>query len=623
MKRFYFLFLSMLISMVSTIANAQSNCTLVVNVDDATRVGVQLFSNESYTFVDQEVVNGANTFSVASYSQMKIYAREGYLLASVFNDTYGYNAQSSYATEFSTYVSSDMTLTVTSVKESDVYTKTFKIAVDDPTMVMARLYSGRVVNLKEGENEVAYSPETEPQVSISATSGLPLYKVTDNGTEVIPQGTMYYVTLSDETNLNVISKWPADVKYNLNFSLADESMKDIISGISVNGVPVENFSTEGMEIQGGAQVTVTFNISGYSIDALSLNGTTTSLYGSQYSFYMTGDITMGVTATKLVPIKFTVNIDDPSNITLYKGYSYENNSVALTAGDNALEMSSNSSRCVTIMPNSQCYVSSINDGTQDYTPSANGTIVTVSEGMVITIKTGKIVRDKAAKVIVTGRDLAESYFSFYSTVDNSMRFDYSEGENTLNFCDADLPFSFGCYGQSIGTENKIYVNGLLAHKYFGSYALRFDHDATIRIDLNNSYASQEKTVNFVLGEGVDKNMISLVETPLGVAYEWDTKGLTSIENNTYDVTITPAAEAPINIYLDGKAVAANTEGKYVLTITPESSVINIKNSETDGIIGVSNANRQMEGKIFTLSGMQVKKATKGLYIINGKKYIAK
>ncbi|MGN1255767.1 MAG: hypothetical protein ACI4UA_01225, partial [Bacteroidaceae bacterium] len=605
------------------IANAQDNYTLTVNVDDATRVGVQVYSNETYSFVDQEVVNGANTYSVAPYGQFRVYAKENYLLASVYNDTYGYSAQSSYATEFVTYVSADLTFTITTAKESDVYTKSFKITVDDPTMVVARLYSGRVVTLKEGENVVAYSPETEPQLSISATGGSPLYKVTDGGVDVVPQGSMYYVTLSEETNLNVITKWPEDVKFNLNFSIADETMKDIISGISVNYVPVENFSTEGMEIQGGAQVTVNFNIESYSIDAFTVNGATAYVYGSQYSFYMTENTTLGITASKLAPIHFTVNIDDPTNITLYKGYSYENNTVALSAGDNALEMSSNSSRCVTIVPNNGCFVSSISDGTQEYTPSANGTTVNISEGMVITIKTGKIVRDKVAKIIVTGRELAENYFSFYSVTDYSLRYDFAEGENTLNFCDADLPFTFGCYGPSINSENKIYLNGLRAHSNYGSYALYFDNGANICIDLNNSYASQEKTVNFVLGEGVEKYMISQVNTPIGTAYEWDTIGLTCIDGSSYDVTITPAAEAPINIYLDGQAVTANAEGKYVMTITPESSVININNSEADGIIEVSNTGKQSEDKIYTLSGMQVKKASKGLYIINGKKYIAK
>ena len=327
MKRIYFLFLSMLISMASMIANAQSTYTLTVNVDDATRVGVQTYSNESYTFVDQEVVDGANTYTVASYSQIRIYAKEGNLLASVYNDTYNYNVQSSYSTEYSTSVSSDLAFTVTSAKESDVYTKTFKITVDNPSATMVRLYSGRVVSLTQGENVVAYSPETEPQLSISSSSGTPLYKVTDNGTEVKPQNNTYYVSLSDETNLNVISQWPADLKFNLKFSLADESMTDVISGISVNNVPVEGFSTEGVEIQGGALVTVTFNINNYAINSLTLNDAYTSLYGSQYSFYMTENITLGVSATKMVPIKFTVNIDDPSNITLYKGYSYEPKSV--------------------------------------------------------------------------------------------------------------------------------------------------------------------------------------------------------------------------------------------------------------------------------------------------------
>ncbi|MGN0233807.1 MAG: hypothetical protein ACI4B5_05235 [Bacteroidaceae bacterium] len=623
MKRIYFLFLSLLMGVMGMVAYAQDKYTLTINVDDTERVGVQLYSYETYSFVDQEVVNGANTYSVAPYSQFRIYAKEGYLLASVTNDTYGYTALSSYAAEYSTSVSSDLSFTVTSVKESDVYTSSFKITVDDPSMVVARLYSNRVITLDKGENVVFYNPETEPQLSIGARGGCPLYKVTDRGVDVAPQGTMYYVTLSEETDLNVTAQWPDDVKFNLNFSFADASMTDVISGISVNGVPVEDFSTEGVQIQGGAQVTLTFNITAYSINALSQNGTTVSLYGSQYSFYMTENTTFGITATKLVPIQFTVNIDDPSNITLYKGYTYENNSVELAAGDNLLEMSSNSSRCVTIVPNSQCYISSISDGNTEYTPSAYGTTVPVSEGTKITIRTGKIVRDKVAKIIVTGRELADSYFSFYSTVDNSMRFDFSEGENQLNFCDADLPFSFGCYGNSIGTDNKIFVNGLRAHKYYGSYALNFDNDATICIDLNNSNASLEKTVSFVLGENVEKNMISLVETPLGIAYEWDTIGLTSIDNNSYDVTITPATGAPINIYLDGKAVTANAEGKYVVSITPESAVINITNSESDGIIEINNTDRLSDGKIYTLSGIQVKKASKGLYIINGKKYIAK
>mgnify|MGYP003528845178 FL=1 len=118
-------------------------------------------------------------------------------------------------------------------------------------------------------------------------------------------------------------------------------------------------------------------------------------------------------------------------------------------------------------------------------------------------------------------------------------------------------------------------------------------------------------------------MISQVTTPLGIAYEWDTVGLVSIDNNSYDVTITPAADAPINIYLDGNAVKANADGNYVLSITPESSVININNKEADGIIEVSNAEKQTESEIYTLSGMRLMKATKGLYIINGKKYIAK
>lgn len=620
MKKLYYLFLTMLLSIVGMGANAD-NVDVVINVDDATRVGIQLYSNDTYTYVDQDVVDGENKYSVQQYGQYRIYAKSGNLLAKIKDNSYGYDVLYQYGTEYSGYASSAVSLTVTSAKESDVYTKSFKITVDDPSKVTAQLYSGRRLSLNEGENTVSYSPETEPQVSVS-TYGTPLYKVTDGGVDVAPQGSMYYITLGDNTDINVISAWPEDVKFNLDFQFADENTKDAISGIAVDGVPVENFSTDGVEIKGGAQVTVNFNIEQFSINSFTVNGSTTSVYGSQYSFYITENTTLGVSATKLVPISFTVNIDDPSNITLYKGYTYENNTVALVAGDNQLEMSSNSSRCITIVANDQCYVSSINDGTQDYTISASGTTVYIAEGMTVTIKTGKIVRDKTAKVIVTGRDLAESYFSFYSNSNSSLRYDFVEGENNLAFCDADLPFNFGCHGSTISSESKIFVNGLRAHRYYGQYSLNFDDGATVRIDLNNSYDEKEKTVQFVLGEGITNYMVASVETPLGTAYEWQTLGVSSIEDNTYDVTITPAAEAALAVVVDDNTVEAK-DGKFVVTVTPETKTISIVDPSTTGIREISNTDNAGENKIYTIGGVLVKKATKGIYIVNGRKYIAK
>lgn len=264
-------------------------------------------------------------------------------------------------------------------------------------------------------------------------------------------------------------------------------------------------------------------------------------------------------------------------------------------------------------------MSSINDGTQDLTVSSSGTTVNVTDGMVITVKTGKVVHDKAATVEVLGRKLANYYFNFYSENDRTCSFDFADGTNELAFGDSDLPFNFGFAGITNPTST-VYVNGLRAHQYYGQYKLYFDNGAAICIDLNETNKANEKTVTVTLGEGVEKSAVQKMETAIGEAYEWDTKGFTTIADAEYTVTITPKADADFLVYLDGTQVQKNEQGKFVVTITAESKTISIAPVPT-AISQVGNA--AADGKIYTIAGVQVKKATKGFYIINGKKCLVK
>lgn len=584
---------------------------VIINVDDASRVGIQV------NYAEQEVVTGANEFTVPQYTFVRVYAKTGALIQKVKDETSGYDAMSRIGTEYTTYPYADVTYTVTSVSEDAIYTKSFTVNVDNPAGVEAMLSNSyRTVSLVQGENTVKYNPETETSLSIRKGYGKPLYKVTKNGEDVAAQGQAYSFDITEGMKVNVTAEWPADVKYTVSFNWGNEDSKGYIQKVQVDNVDVP--LADKMEIAGGSQVSITCNNADYTLDSFMVDGVSQSLYG-QLNFYVTKNTVIDVTAHKAKMLQCTLNIDDPNNVTVYQGYQYENNVLSLVAGNNTIEMSENGNKCITIVANAQCFVTSINDGTQELTVSSYGTTVNVTDGMVITVKTGKVVRDKAATVEVLGRELADYYFNFFSENDRTYSFEFGDGTNYLEFGDSDLPFNFGFAGSSNPTST-IYVNGLRAHQYYGQYKLYFDDGAAICIDLNETKKANEKTVTVTLGEGIEKSAIQKMETAIGEAYEWDTKGFTSIDGADYTVTITPSADADFLVYVDDDQVEKNEQGQFVANITAQSKTISIAAAPT-AISQVEKA--AADGKIYTIAGVQVKKATKGFYIINGKKCLVK
>ena len=584
---------------------------VIINVDDASRVGIQV------NYAEQEVVTGANEFTVPQYTFVRVYAKTGALIQKVKDETSGYDAMSRIGTEYTTYPYADATYTVTSVNEDAIYTQSFTVNVDNPAGVEAMLSNSyRTVSLVQGENTVKYNPETETSLSIRKGYGKPIYKVTKDGEDVAAQGQAYSFNITEGMKVNVTAEWPANVKYTVTFNWGNEDSKGYIQKVQVDGADVP--LADNMEIAGGSQVSITFNNADYTLESFKVDGVSQNLYG-QYNFYITKNTVIDVTAHKAKMLQCTLNIDDPNNVTVYQGYQYENNVLSLVAGNNTIEMSENGSKCITIVANAQCFVTSINDGTQDLTVSSYGTTVNVKDSMVITVKTGKVVRDKSATVEVLGRELADYYFNFFSENDRTYSFEFGDGTNYLEFGDSDLPFNFGFAGSSNPTST-IYVNGLRAHQYYGQYKLYFDDGAAICIDLNETNKAKEKTVTVTLGEGIEKSAVQKMETAIGEAYEWDTKGFTTIDGADYTVTITPSADADFLVYVDDDQVEKNEQGQFVANITAQSKTISIAAAPT-AISLVEKA--AADGKIYTIAGVQVKKATKGFYIINGKKCLVK
>ena len=622
MRKIYYLFLTMLLGMVGMTANAQ-NITVTINVDDASHVkAYTYYYDNSYNKVEKELSfeGSVCTANVPTCQEIKIKTVSGFLFKTVKENNIE-DSRSVNATEKSFYCSSNTKIDIETVSEDAVYPSSFKLTVDNPSSIRALLSTSyRDLTLNEGENTIKYNPETETQLMISPVGSAPLYKVTNNGKDVTPQGTTYYVSNLTTANVEVKSVWPDDVKFKLTFNFEDEVSKGFISSVSVNGTPIENYTAaDGIDVQGGAQVSITGNITEYALDAFTVDGTNANFGYGQYNFYITANTTLGFKAHKYATNKVTVNVDDPANVSVYRGYTSSNDRIEVTAGDNVIEISENATQVVTIVANEQCYLVSVNNGTEDLSISSGQCAVSVTDGMTITVKSGKIVRDKTATVNVYGREKADQYFSFYSNSDRSLTYPFVEGENELKFCDSDLSFNFGCYGSTIGQTNKIYLNGYLAQTYYGQYQLNFDDGATIDIVLDPAkFEKTEKKVSFTLGENITYSSAT-VTFPGGEAYNWSTEGLVTVNDANYEVTLTPAYGVAIAVSVDGNAVTANTEGAFVFTVKPTSNV-----TVYDPATGLNSINAEnADNSFYTLQGVKVNGKAKGLYIKNGKKVVVK
>ena len=615
MKNIYSLFLTMLFCIVGMTANA-ADIKLTIDVDDASRVGIKI-TDANYVYQEQTVVTGTNEYTVPACSTVKVYAKEGALITNIKNTLASNDICNGYYDTYEVYTfDSNMSISIKSAKEDDVFTGSFKINVDNPNAVSASLSgTNRNIALQKGANTVKYAPEKETEVYINSSSGTPLYKVMNNGAEIKNAGG--YAIPTKDANIEVISVWPDDVKFNMSFSYNNEDAKNAISAVSVNYEPISDF-TNGFEVKGGASVSITFNTSEYNIESFKANGQNVSIYGSYY-FYATENVKFEVNAKKFGNIKVNVSVDEPSNVIVYDGYAYQGKTIELKKGENTVEVVENGNNCITVEANSGCYLTSVtHNGEEKYSYGSDVSVYDIKEGSTIVIKSGKINRDQVANVFVWGRDLASEYFNFCNR-DGSLVPELVEGKNTVNFYEKDFPFGFNCYGESIGSENKIYINNVKAQGYYGSYALYFENEARIDIVLNDHFKDSEKNVQFIFNDGIDQSMVSSVMLPSNnQAWNWATEGLTAIENASYDVTIKPTSTANIAAVTDnGNIYKVNAEGVIVIKVTPETKSITLADATSVGINEINN-DASADKKIYTLEGIEVKNAKRGLYIVGGK-----
>ena len=622
MRKFYYLFLTLLLGMLGITENVQGKSIKVIfNVDDPANVTINIDG------VNQGLVKGNNEITIDApcgyYSTVNVQATTDNFITSVIKG--GANQVSSpYNTTWSYYPSDSdagKIITISTIKGSVARTASCTVNVDNASKVkVTRSGSYSVVQLHNGENTVYYIPGYETMLIIeSATYGVPLYKATLNG-EDLAYSYGYSANLSNDggDKVDILANFPEGLTYNVKFTYVDPlKAKGVVTGVTVNGTAIEDYdNAEGFDVPAGQSVVVSFDNVNYKIDAVKLNDNPVYVYSS-YSFTPTADTEINIDAHKYGTVKATLNIDNKDNVTVYKGYSYQNDIITVNDGDNEIELSENNA-VITIKANSGCFITSVTYGETVLSNQSEYTINPVTEGMEISVISGAIVRDKSFTLNIDDISAAQYGFNLTRT-DRTNVENLATGENKVAFAENETHYQLAAYGSSVFG---VFKKGVMINpSYQGGTSIEFDvadgdvFDAYVK-ELPNTY-----NVNFELAEGIYSYQFNEVSAShVGYSYQWQNMGYTAIKGTSFEITIIPASGLDIVVKVGETTYNADGSGAFVVPVSG-AATISITKSTGTGINSINAENA--DNAIYTLQGVKVNGKAKGLYIKNGKKVVVK
>ena len=308
------------------------------------------------------------------------------------------------------------------------------------------------MSFTEGSNTLKFDPTTETTLTLSSTNyQKPLYKVTLDGVDVPSDGGSFNIPLTQGCFIDITAKIPA-VPVNVTFTYSDEGL-GALSSVAVEGQTVTDFNGTSLSMKAGQSLVLKPN-SLYNITGFKINDETISWTGG-YDYTIgcvTGDTQIYIEAHPYGTVNATLNVSDPNQITVYRGYSYQNDVMTLTGTSNAIQMPENNAMISWEVANG-CYIESVKVDGSDY----SGNYLTITEGMVIDIVTKAIVMDKTAQVWIGGRSKIVNYFSLQTNTREDLGESIKSGYNELKFYSGYVPFLLAWYTENT-VVGKVYIN---------------------------------------------------------------------------------------------------------------------------------------------------------------------
>lgn len=497
------------------------------------------------------------------------------------------------------------TIDVKNLDESRTASCTF--IVDDASNVGAQ-YGGtyKSLSLSTGTNTVKFDPAVETSVILTSNNSTPFYKVTVDGANVpnsASYGATYVVPVSEGCVVEVVTVVP-DVPITVTFEFADEFSRSVITGVSVNDTNVADFNGSSLSMKAGDKLGLTANVFDSKIDEFTVDGAAESWTGSYpWSKILMADATVYLKAHKYGSVHATVKVNHPEYMTLYSGYSYQNNVITLSEGENSIEVPENNANIAWKIADN-CYFTSVKlNGAE-----ISGESHSVTEGDVFEFETAAIVLDKTAAVYVNDRSLANYYFSFATTDRVNLGENFVSGYNVIEFYDGNNPFGFNYYGESV--TDKVFINDELQTPVYGSYSMTLADKDVVKIYFNEDPAKCMVTFDIaddadaVIMRDVVKTMDEFepVEVLAGTQFNISKKS-SDLKVSVNDVVLNP-----------------DQDGQYQFVVTGPSTVKVEKGVQS----GISSVDADVEnGPVYNLQGICVGTTTDGLpagvYIVNGRK----
>ena len=615
MKKFY-LFLIMLLSVIAP--QAADAFSITINVDDASRINVFL---NGY----QDVVNGDNVFEVKDGDYLSVTTQNNVGFVSVFNGDKAVklDSYSSFNLKLTESEHTGAKFVVKTATLDEMRTASCKVTVDDPSKVTLRLSrTYTTVQLKSGENEVKFIPGTESTFTISPQSyETPLYKVTRNSVaaEAEEWGSYTLKDVADGDVIDIQANYP-DVDCAVKFNINAEGV-GFIKSLTVNGNEVTNFMDDNFTVKCGSNISITRNSEDYKLESFKVNGAdkTDDFYSDSYDFFVTDATTFDITAKKYTTLKATIDIDDVTHATVYKGYSYYDDAFDMKNGKNEIEVSEQQP-LISLVAKDGYYFTSVNDGTTEYADNNVSKIeLSVVDGMVLKVVTAAIVRDKKALVYVDDRKATNSLV--FSRGDYN-QIEVGTGYNELEFYKGDNPFTVTVYAST----KKVYKNDVAVDPNYsgGSYfSFSLEDGDVVKMFFTKVPAMVKADIT---ANGGAENL-SVVKNRIQPVADFSA-GISCLE----DTELAFAAKEGYSIKaltVDGTAATAEADGTYKVVVKADANIV-VDLQAASGISSVTNADASRTANVYNANGVlvlknatpeQTAKLAKDLYIINGKKVV--
>ena len=605
----------MLLSVIAP--QAADAFSITLNVDDASRINVFLNGTK-------DVVNGDNVFEVKDGDYLSVTTQNNAGLVSVFNGDKAVklDSYSSFRLKLTESEYAGAKFIVKTATLDEMRTASCKVTVDDPSKVTLRLSrTFTTVQLKSGENEVKFIPGTESTFTISPQSyNTPLYKVTRNSVAAEAEWGSYTLkNVAEGDVIDIQANYP-DIDCAVKFNVNAEGV-GFIKSVTVNGNEVTNYLDDNFTVKCGSTISITRNSEDYKLESFKVNGEdkTSDFYEDSYNIFVTDATTLDITAKKYTTFKATVDIDDVSHATVYKGYSYYDDAFDMKNGKNEIEVSEKQP-LISLVAKDGYYFTSVNDGTTEYTDQSTSEIkVDVTDGMVLKVVTAAIVRDKKALVYVDDRSATSSMV--FSRGDYN-RIEIGTGYNELEFYKGDNPFSVTVYANT----KKVYKNDVAVDPtYSGGSYFRFSlEDGDV---VKMFFTKTPATVKADITANGGAENLSVVKDRIQPVADFSA-GISCLE----DTELAFAAKEGYSIKaltVDGTAATAEADGTYKVVVKADANIV-VDLQTASGISSVTNADANRTANVYNANGVlvlknatpeQTAKLAKGLYIINGKKVV--